>query len=178
MNNQLRSLNEIIKQGNSNHNNEIEKSYNKEIHNLNKTIAIQQKRIKELEENQDELHKLRTLMFELDNSETDYEKDEINYEEKLLEISSNKKIVCEGGHIKLLSMLKEKYPNMIFLENKNNVSRNTINNADYVFFFYNFLNHGLYHKIMSIINSNKQIRWDYLSSKNIELVEKEICNKV
>lgn len=136
--NQIRSLNEIIRQENKNHNNEIEKSYNNEIHNLNKTIAIQQKRIKELEENQDELHKLRTLMFELNNREDNYEKDEINYEEKLLEISNNKKIVFVGGHIKLLSMLKEKYPNMIFLENKNNVSRDTINNADYIFFFYNF----------------------------------------
>lgn len=176
--NQIRSLNEIIRQENKNHNNEIEKSYNNEIHNLNKTIAVQQKRIKELEENQDELHKLRTLMFELNNREDNYEKDEINYEEKLLEISNNKKIVFVGGHIKLLSMLKEKYSNMIFLENKNNVSRDTINNADYIFFFYNFLNHGLYHKIMSIINSNSQIKWDYLGSKNIELVEKEICNKV
>ena len=176
--NQLRSLNEIIRQENSNHNNEIVKSYNKEIHNLNKTIAVQQKRIKELEENQDELHKLRTLMFELDNKEDVYEKEEINYEEKLMEITNSKKIVCVGGHIKLLAMLKEKYPNMILLENKNNVSRDAINNSNYIFFFYNFLNHGLYHKIMSIINSNSQIKWDYLSSKNIELVEKEICNKV
>ncbi|WP_270832900.1 hypothetical protein [Faecalibacillus intestinalis] len=116
-------------------------------------------------------------MFELDNKEDDYKKDEINYEEKLLKISNNKKIVCVGGHIKLLSMLKEKYPNMIFLENKNNVSRDTINNADYIFFFYNFLNHVLYHKIMSIINSNSQIKWDYLGSKNIELVEKKFTIK-
>lgn len=176
--NQIKSLNQIIQSSNNTKSNEIEKNYNREIHNLNKTIAVQEKRIKELEENQEELYKLRSLMFDLENQEDINIKENINYGELLLEISNDKKIVFVGGHIKLLDILKEKYPNMIFIGNRNTISTHLINNADYVFFFYNFLNHGLYYKIMGMINSNPHIKWDYISSKNINLVEKDIYKKL
>lgn len=52
-----------------------------------------------------------------------------------------------------------------------------LKNADYIFFFYNFLNHGLYYKIMGMISSNTHIKWDYISSKNISLVEKTYIKK-
>lgn len=176
--NHIRSLNQIIQKNNNTKNDELEKNYNKEIHDLNKTIALQQKRIKELEESQDELHKLRTLMFELENQEDSNTKEDIDYEQALSEISGNKRIIFVGGHIKLLDVLKDKYPNMVFVGNRNTISSQLITNADYIFFFYNFLNHGLYHKIMGMINSNSHIKWDYISSKNLDLVEKDIYEKI
>lgn len=87
-------------------------------------------------------------------------------------------ILETGGHIRLLNALKSKYLNMIFMSNENKVSSQVINSADHVFFFYNFLSHGLYYKIMSMLNQNDKINWDYISLRNIDLVEKDIFNKI
>lgn len=176
--NQVNSLNKIIKNSNDVRNNELEKGFNREIHDLNKIVVEQNKRIKELAEESDELYKLRSLMFELEKQEDLNIKEDVVYEKKLLEISEEKKIIFVGGHIKLLDVLKTKYPNMIFIGNRNNISAQLITTADYIFFFYNFLNHALYYKIMGMIKANTNIKWDYISSKNLELVEKDIFNKI
>ncbi len=141
-------------------------------------MAKQEERIKELEENQVELHKLRSLMFELQNHNDPIEENEIDYSKELLTISNDKKIICIGGHIRLLYALKSKYPNRIFMSNESNVSSRGFNGADHIFFFYNFLSHGLYYKIMSMLNQKDKINWDYISSRNIDLVEKDIFDKI
>ena len=177
LNNQIHSLNRILKK--ENNNKEITKSYNKEISNLNKQLVKQNERIEELEEHQQELFKLRELMFELQN-EQDHQNinDEFDYSSHLLELTRTKKIVCIGGHINLISALKNKYPNLIFITNKTRVAQQIIHNADEIFFFYNFLNHSLYYKIMGLIRYNFQGKWDYISSRNITLVERDMYNKL
>lgn len=158
---------------------DIEKAYYNEISKLNKELKEKDKTIKNLEENQEELFKLRQLLFELQNNDGGIsETEEINYEEKLLKITNQKKIVCIGGHIRLLATLKEKYPHMSFMEVANSVSDRIVRNADYIFFFYNFMSHGTYEKVMSLINHNKTVKWDYISAKNIDIVEKEMYEKI
>lgn len=178
----LESRLRIMSQTNQNEKKEntkdIEKAYYNEIRKLNKELKEKDRTIKKLEENQEELFKLRQLLFELQNNDDSISEEEIDYEKKLLEITNEKKIVCIGGHIRLLATLKDKYPRMSFMEVANNVSDRVIRNADYVFFFYNFMSHGTYEKVMSLIGNNNDVKWDYISAKNINIVEKEMYEKI
>ena len=177
--NQIKALNDSSHQEINETIKEINKVNYKEIEKLNKKLKEKDKKIKELEENQKELYKLRELLFELQNSEDVLEEtDAESYEDKLLDISNKNKIVCIGGHIRLLSTLKEKYPHMSFMEVANSVSDRVIRNADYVFFFYNFMSHSTYNKVMSLLSNNEHIKWDYISAKNIDIVEKEMYEKI
>ena len=176
--NQIKSLNEIIQKENMTKNTELAKSFNKEIHELNKNLVQKDRKIEKLEENQEELYKLRSLMFSLENDQLQEINENIDYESFLLEVSNKKKIVFIGGHINLINALKNKYPHMIFITGEKVVSHQVINHADYVFFFYNFLNHTLYYKVMNLLYNNRSIQWDYISSRNLSLVEKEIYQKL
>lgn len=157
---------------------DVDKAYYNEISKLNKELKERDKTIKKLEENQEELFKLRKLLFELQNNESIDDFEIINYEDKLLDISNQKKILCVGGHIRLLAILKDKYPHMSFMEVANSVSNRIVRNADYIFFFYNFMSHGTYEKVMSLIGNNNDVKWDYISAKNINIVEKEMYEKI
>ena len=118
-------------------------------------------------------------MFELQNSNDDnLSEDSKDYSSYISNILESKKIVIIGGHIKLINIMRQKYPKLAFIGNENKVINQVISNSDYVFFFYNFMNHSLYYKIMGILVSNSNVRWNYISSKNIERVEKELYEKL
>ncbi|MFR1685958.1 MAG: hypothetical protein ACLSVX_02095 [Massilimicrobiota timonensis] len=179
----LKSQIRVLKQTNQDINKEymkdVDKAYYHEISKLNKELKERDETIKKFEENQEELFKLRKLLFELqNNNDSINDLEEINYEDKLLDISNQKKIVCIGGHIRLLAILKDKYPHISFMEVANSVSDRVIRNADYVFFFYNFMSHGTYDKVMNLLKTNNHTKWDYISSKNIDIVEKEMYEKI
>lgn len=176
--NQIKSLNEVIQKENTAKSNELAKSFNKEIHELNKNLVQKDKKIEKLEENQEELYKLRSLMFSLENNDQQEINENIDYESFLLETSNNNKIVFIGGHVNLINALKNKYPQMIFITGEKSVSHQLINHADYVFFFYRFLSHQLYYKVMNILYNNQSIKWDYMSARNLNLVEKDLYNKL
>ena len=153
--------------------------HKEEISILNKKIIKKDNEIKKLKENQNELIKLRELMFELQNSNDDnLSEDSKDYSSYISNILESKKIVIIGGHIKLINIMRQKYPKLAFIGNENKVINQVISNSDYVFFFYNFMNHSLYYKIMGILVSNSNVRWNYISSKNIERVEKELYEKL
>lgn len=176
---QIRVMSQTIDHEKKESTKDEEKAYYNEISKLNKELKEKDKTIRKLEENQEELFKLRQLLFELQNNEGVINgAEEIHYEEKLLEITNEKKIVCIGGHIRLLAALKDKYSRMSFMEVVNSVSDRVVRNADYIFFFYNFMSHGTYVKVMNLISHNKTVKWDYISAKNIDIVEKEMYEKI
>lgn len=176
--NQIKSLNEVIQKENTVKNNELAKSFNKEIHELNKNLVQKDGKIEKLEESQEELYKLRSLMFSLENNYHQEINENIDYELTLLEISNKNKIVFIGGHINLINALKSKYQHIIFSTGEKVVSHQVINHADYVFFFYNFLNHTLYYKVMNLLYNNRNVRWDYISARNLYLVEMDLYQKL
>lgn len=176
--NHIKSLNGILQKENNIKNNELTKNYNKEIHVLNKELIQKDKKIEKLKENQEELYKLRSLMFSLENNQEQEFNDTINYEAFLSDITQKKKIIFIGGHINLIKVLKAKYPNMFFITNENLISHQVIDHADYIFFFYNFLNHTLYYKAMGLLHTQSKIKWDYISSRNLNLVEKDLYQKL
>lgn len=176
--NQIKSLTEVIQKENTAKNNELAKSFNKEIHELNKNLVQKDRKIEKFEESQEELYKLRSLMFSLENNYQQDTNENIDYESSLLEISNKNKIVFIGGHINLINALKNKYPHMIFITGEKAVSHQVINHADYVFFFYNFLNHTLYYKVMNLLYNNRKVKWDYISARNLNLVEIDLYQKL
>lgn len=176
--NQIKSLNEVIQKENTVKNNELAKSFNKEIHELNKNLVQKDRKIEKLEESQEELYKLRSLMFSLENNYHQEINENIDYELTLLEISNKNKIVFIGGHINLINALKSKYQHIIFSTGEKVVSHQVINHADYVFFFYNFLNHTLYYKVMNLLYNNRNVRWYYISARNLYLVEMDLYQKL
>jgi len=176
--NQIKSLNEVIQKENTAKNNELAKSFNKEIHELNKNLVQKERKIEKLEENQEELYKLRSLMFSLENNQTQEINENIDYAEFLSKISHKKKILFIGGHINLINALRNKYPQMIFITGEKAVSHQVISHADYVFFFYNFLGHTLYYKVMNLLYNNRKVKWDYISARNLNLVEMDLYQKL
>lgn len=176
--NQIKSLNEIIQRENTIKNNELAKSFNKEIHELNKNLVQKDRKIEKLEENQEELYKLRSLMFSLENDQLQEINQDIDYTTFLLKISNKKKILFIGGHINLINALKNKYPHMFFITGEKAVSHQVISHADYVFFFYNFLSHTLYYKVMNLLYNNRNVQWDYISTRNLNLVEMDLYQKL
>ena len=40
------------------------------------------------------------------------------------------------------------------------------------------MSHGTYEKVMSLIGNNNDVKWDYISAKNINIVEKEMYEKI
>ena len=176
--NQIKSLNEVIQKENTVKTNELAKIFNKEIHELNKNLVQKDRKIEKLEESQEELYKLRSLMFSLENNYHQEINENIDYELALLETSNKNKIVFIGGHINLINALKSKYQHIIFSTGEKVVSHQVINHADYVFFFYNFLNHTLYYKVMNLLYNNRNVRWDYISARNLYLVEMDLYQKL
>lgn len=176
--NQVKSLSSILQKANDVKNNELTKNFNKEIHDLNKELIQKDKKIEKLKENQEELYKLRSLMFSLENNQEQEFNDTIDYEAFLSDITQKKKIIFIGGHINLIKGLKAKYPNMLFITNENLISHQVIDHADYIFFLYNFLNHTLYYKAMGLLHTQSKIKWDYISSRNLNLVEKDLYQKL
>lgn len=170
-------LNEQISKSLSDQNKEITKQHNKEVSLLKKELNKKDEEIQALKDNQSELYKLRELMFSLQQEEMEYNQD-INYEEELKELFEKYQILIVGGHIKLLNILKTKYPTLKFLHKEVHISSQLVNNCNYVFMCYNFLSHNLYYRIMNIINNNSNIKWDYISARNIDLVEKELYDKL
>ena len=67
---------------------------------------------------------------------------------------------------------------MLFITNENLISHQVIDHADYIFFLYNFLNHTLYYKAMGLLHTQSKIKWDYISSRNLNLVEKDLYQKL
>ena len=152
---------------------EISQSYNYEISQLNKKIAELESEIHLLNEDKNELHKLREYFFSLNNEEI--EQIENNYD--LTELIKDKSIVIIGGHSHLIKRLKAKYPSIKQASQESHITQDLIKNADYVFIITDFQSHGMYYKAMKYLN-NYNIKWDYMNGVNIKKIEREMYLKL
>ena len=173
----VNELNDQMNNYLSDQNKEITKQHNKELSLMKKELNKKDEEIQALKDHQSELYKLRELMFSLQQVEVQYDEN-ISYEEELKELFEKHQVLIVGGHIKLLNILKTRYPTLKFIHKEVHISSQLVSNCDYVFMCYNFLSHNLYYRIMNIINNNPDIKWDYISARNIELVEKELYEKL
>jgi hypothetical protein len=107
------------------------------------------------EDESKELYALREYIFHHENEDLSYETYTEN--ESIEEIASflaNKKLVIVGGHINWQNKLKEKLPNLTFV-NSGNSDLPYLNNKDAIFINTSINSHSLYYKVTSIINKMK-----------------------
>ena len=153
--------------------NNISQSHNIEVLQLNKKINELENKIQELNENSNELFKLREYIFNMNNEDIEIIED--NYD--LSEVIKDKSIVIIGGHIHLMRRLKEKYNNIVNIQNENQITSDIIKYADHVFIFTNFQSHGKYYRTMNFLN-RYGTKWDYMDGVNLDRVEKDMYLKL
>lgn len=144
------------------------------LNNKDREIARLKAKLAESESSKKELIKLREFMFSLDKQE-EYKED------TNLDISKLKNIkgVIIGGHQNWQNKLKEYLPSFKFISPEMlNFDTSILNNADIVFFYTNYLNHGIYYKVINEIR-NKDIKLEYLKSNvNGNIVLQQILKAV
>lgn len=145
------------------------KCYKKEITTLNKQLNAKNEEIEKLQNNQDELFKLRNLIFSMqqDDSIEDHSSVDIS------SIIKDKNIVIIGGHIHTREKLKQKYPSLKILSQVSHINSAVLINADHVFLYYKFMTHDMYNKAISVLSRN-DIPWDYIPYTNLEKSEQVI----
>lgn len=128
------------------------------------------KEIEQLKQGKNELDSLREFIFNLDKQE-EYREENIDYD-KL----KNSKGLIIGGHNKWQDRMKELLPNYIFIHPDNmNFDIRLLDSIDNIFVYTNYLNHGLYYKIIS--NSDGKNIY-YINNSNEDIVLKEIYKRV
>lgn len=145
------------------------KCYKQEISSLNKQLIEKDHEIEELKSNQDELFKLRNLIFSM-------QQDEQKHTDESVDISSlikDKNIVIIGGHIHTRDKLKQKYPSLKILAQSSHINTAVLVNADHVFLYYKFMTHDMYNRAISVLSRNN-ILWDYIPYTNLEKSEQVI----
>lgn len=150
------------------------KAFKKDIADLKKEIEKKDEEIKQLMDQREELFKLRELMFALENEEEIV----IPQQESLESLSSKYNIVFVGGHEHVQRYMKNSFPNITYLiGDSESFDDRIIAKADYVFFCYKHMNHGVYQKVMKTIIA-EQIKFDYVSTTNVNRLENEIVSKI
>lgn len=116
--------------------------------------------LKKEQKNKEELKSLREFIFTLDSQE-DF------IEEKFdLDILKNYKAVIIGGHEKWQQKMKRLLPDFIFIHPDSlNFDTKLLDSVDHIFIYTNYLNHGIYYKVMNHI-ADKDIKVEYLSQQN------------
>ena len=145
--------------------------YKQQVSSLNKIISKQEQDISKLKENQEELYKLREVIFQM-NQETH---DEIIHHVNLQSVIQEKTIIVIGGHIALRNKIKQKYPSIKVLAQASHVTDSVLINADHVFMFYHFMTHDMYNRAISVLTKN-HIPWDYIPYTNLEKSEELMYN--
>lgn len=128
----------------------------------------------------DELIALREFVY----NETE---DDIIISEKTMQeyIDSikDKKIIVVGGHDHWTRRMKSLFPKWKFVNFRSTttIDSNIAINAEYVFFFTDFVKHNVYYRFINIVR-DKQVPFGYISSSNIEKcikqMVKEITNRI
>lgn len=145
---------------------------NEEIEQLEKENARLIAKLEVEKRNREELNSLREFIFNLDKQE-EYSEDEIDL--KLLE---NYKAIVIGGHEKWQQRMKKLLPNFEFIHPNNlNFDTRLLDNTNIIFVYVNYLNHGLYYKVMENI-AGKGIKVTYLNQQNEDLVLQKIFQSI
>lgn len=153
-------------------------SCQKGIRQLSSDLHKKEEENQQLQENMEELYKLRSLMFSMNQQEEEQEQvsSSLSSDElaKLDSLMKEKNVFVVGGHIQIRRMLKELYPSVHSI-NSPRFSKKDVAKADYILFFYNYLSHSIYDKMMDVIRKEK-IAFDYASYKNLEQTQKALFN--
>lgn len=144
----------------------------KKRENLVKENARLKAELEEEQKNREELNSLREFLFSLDRQE-EFITEAIDFD-----ILQDYKAIIVGGHEKWQKRMKELLPNFIFIHPDNlNFDTRLLDGVGVVFIYVNYLNHGLYYKVMSAI-AGKNIKVAYLNQQNEELVLHEIAKYI
>lgn len=128
----------------------------------------------EMEMMQQELIALRDHVYQ--STEQDSVVEKIS-EEEMASAIAEKKIVIVGGHSNWIYKLKNQFKNWIFLSPKpsGSVDGKVLENADYVYFFTEFIKHSTYYKYVNITRE-KGIPFGYIHSVNVSGNIRKIYN--
>lgn len=124
----------------------------------------------EAESNKTELVALREFIFNLDKKQELEVSDKIDYDK----INSIKGVIV-GGHNSLHVKLKEVLTEWTFISLENiGFDEKLLLNADKIYIYTDYLNHGMYNKVMSSVNKN-ELKIQYIEGNtNVNLVLKQI----
>lgn len=151
------------------------KAYKQEVSKLNKELEKQKEHIISLLNEKAELNKLRELLFSLQGNDEECSIEDTDI--SLNQLIMNKTILFVGGHINLINKLKKKFPQIRYISTDDSIKDNKIKGADYVFFYYEYLNHGLYYQIMNTC-MRYNIPWDYIKGTNVDYLENFMISKL
>lgn len=124
----------------------------------------------------DELIALREYVY----NETE---DDIRISEKTkqeyIDSIKDRRIIIVGGHDHWTRQMKSLFPEWKFVNYKSTttIDSNIAINAEYVFFFSDFIKHNVYYKFINIVR-DKQIPFGYISSSNIEKCIKQMAEEI
>jgi hypothetical protein len=161
-----------------------EKNLNQQLNKLNnihkQEIESMENRIKELENKINQEKSLRLEIESLREYELNLNEnfDDENLDENLYDYIQNKKIIIIGGDKEWRRRFRIKYPEIRTLNGfDENFDISTLNNSDSIFFYTKYMNHSTFHKAMNYIKIN-ECKFGYIGKTNINLVEKEIIEKI
>lgn len=134
-----------------------------------KEIARLKEELKTERENRQELNSLREFIFKLDNRAYVDEEKAIDYT-----VFDNGNFVIVGGHENWQNKLKQALPAFKFINiNNANFDTSIIKNADIVFIYTDYLNHGIYYRVISAMKDS-DVKIHYLKQQNERLLLAEI----
>lgn len=121
------------------------------------------------QEEREELNRLREFVFSLKSEEANESNKKIDEDV----IRNAGQIVLLGGHTTLYRRLMNKYSNIRCIDGRTRVSFDMIQNADYVFFLFDFLSHGTYYQGCNEC-SKHNVPFGYIQGTNLEKAERQI----
>lgn len=136
-----------------------------EIEELKRENKRLKQELEEGENTKEELNKLREFIFNLEDLEDYKEDEEIDYN-KLKKLNA----VIIGGHQQWQSKMKEYLPTCKFISPEAlNFDVSILSNVDKVFIYTNYLNHGMYYKVINEVRQ-KGLNIKYLKANTNEKI--------
>lgn len=132
--------------------------------------------INKYESERDELIALRNFVYNLENSGTDKDTEDISQQDMESDIRE-KRIVIIGGPVSWVNKLKNIFPKWMYVDTNayKTVDGKMLDGKDKVYFFTDHMNHISYTKFIAAVRARK-ILFGYLTGTNIEKMVKQIYN--
>lgn len=154
----------------ANESKKIEKSFNKQIRQLQTENKKLKKQIMELQKNENELIALREMMFSLEQKEHELD------EEMDVNTINTENIIIVGGHVNWQNQIKDKLPNIRLIDTEAlNFNPDTLSHVKLIVFNTAYMNHGMYYKMINYARNNN-INVGYITNQNLDLSIKQIYN--
>ena len=152
----------------ANESKKIEKSFNKQIRQLQTENKKLKKQIMELQKNENELIALREMMFSLEQKEHELD------EEMDVNTINTENIIIVGGHVNWQNQIKDKLPSIRLIDTEAlNFNPDTLSHVKLIVFNTAYMNHGMYYKMINYARNNN-IKIGYITNQNIDLSIRQI----